>query len=143
MRPAAMNELVRLERQAEIAILTIDNPPINASAHPVRAALMQAIGAIAADDSVRGVLLACAGRTFVAGADINEFAQPPQQPLLRDVCNALESLPIPVVAVLHGTALGGGFAIALACHYRVIEPQGSVGLPEVTLGLIPGAGGTQ
>jgi 3-hydroxyacyl-CoA dehydrogenase len=143
MADSLMNGLVRLERQGEIALVTIDNPPINASAQPVRTALIEAIDTIAKDDAISGALIACAGKTFVAGADINEFGAAPKSPALRDVCEALESLRKPVVAVLHGTALGGGFELALACHYRVIDPQGSVGLPEVTLGLIPGAGGTQ
>jgi 3-hydroxyacyl-CoA dehydrogenase len=134
---------VHCERQGEIALVTIDNPPINASAQPVRAALLAAIDTIARDDAIAGAILACAGRTFVAGADINEFGAAPKAPALRDVCEALDGLRKPVIAVLHGTALGGGLELALACHYRVIDPLGSVGLPEVTLGLIPGAGGTQ
>ena len=88
-------------------------------------------------------MLACAGRTFVAGADITEFGKPAVAPSLRDSLAAIEDLAKPVVAVLHGTALGGGLELALSCHYRLIDPLGAVGLPEVTLGIIPGAGGTQ
>ena len=88
-------------------------------------------------------MIACAGRTFFAGADITEFGKPPQTPSLGEVIAAIEAMPKPVVAALHGTALGGGFELALACHFRVAAPAARVGLPEVKLGLLPGAGGTQ
>ena len=135
--------VVTLDRHADIAILTIDNPPVNATGQAVRAGLVRAADAIAADPEIRGVVLVCAGRTFVAGADVTEFGQAPAAPSLRDVIAAIEGLAKPVVAVLHGTALGGGLELALGCHYRLIDPLGAVGLPEVTLGIIPGAGGTQ
>ncbi|MBE7248190.1 MAG: enoyl-CoA hydratase/isomerase family protein, partial [Actinomycetospora chiangmaiensis] len=134
---------VTLERRGDIALVTIDNPPVNATGQAVRAGLVAAAAAIAADPAIRGAVLRCAGRTFVAGADITEFGKPPMSPSLRDSYAAVAALDKPVVALLHGTALGGGLELALACHYRVIDPAGAVGLPEVTLGIIPGAGGTQ
>ncbi|QIG47713.1 3-hydroxyacyl-CoA dehydrogenase [Nordella sp. HKS 07] len=134
---------VSLTRDDGIAVITIDNPPVNAASHAVRQGLADAIAAIAEDKTLRGVILACAGKTFVAGADIREFGKPPVPPSLRDVIAALEALTIPVVAAIHGTALGGGFELALGCHYRVMDRNAFVGLPEVTLGIIPGAGGTQ
>ena len=137
------SDVVRLDRRGDVAIVTIDNPPVNATGQTVRAGLVRAAQAIAADPEIRGAVLVCAGRTFVAGADIGEFGRPPVAPSLRDVSAAIESLAKPAVAVLHGTALGGGLELALSCHYRLIDPAGAVGLPEVTLGLIPGAGGTQ
>jgi 3-hydroxyacyl-CoA dehydrogenase len=134
---------VTLAVEDGIAIITIDNPPVNATSQAVRQGLADAITQIAQDQSLRGVILACAGKTFVAGADIREFGKPPIPPSLRDVIAALEALTIPVVAAIHGTALGGGFELALGCHYRVMNRHAFVGLPEVTLGIIPGAGGTQ
>ncbi|MCW6510005.1 3-hydroxyacyl-CoA dehydrogenase NAD-binding domain-containing protein [Lichenifustis flavocetrariae] len=134
---------VRLDLRGDIAVVTIDNPPVNALGQAVRAGLVRAAERIAQDAAIRGAVLVCAGRTFVAGADITEFGKPPAPPSLRDSNAALESLDKPVVAVLHGTALGGGLELALSCHYRVIDSAGVVGLPEVTLGIIPGAGGTQ
>ena len=136
-------DIVRLERDGEIALVTIDNPPVNATGQAVRAGLVAIAATIASDPTMRGAVLLCAGRTFVAGADITEFGKPAQPPTLRDATAALARLEKPVVAVLHGTALGGGLELALACHYRVIDASGQVGLPEVTLGIIPGAGGTQ
>ena len=135
--------VVRVDRQGDVAIVTIDNPPVNATGQTVRAGLVRAAEAIAAAPEIRGAVLACAGRTFVAGADITEFGKPAVAPSLRDSLAAIEDLAKPVVAVLHGTALGGGLELALSCHYRLIDPLGAVGLPEVTLGIIPGAGGTQ
>lgn len=135
--------VVRTEHHGSIAVIVIDNPPINASSQAVRAGLLDAVVAAEDDPDIAGIVIACAGKTFVAGADISEFDRPPQPPLLRDVVNRIEASSMPVVAALHGTALGGGFELALGCHYRVIDPNGAVGLPETTLGLIPGAGGTQ
>ncbi len=134
---------VTVDLRGDLALVTIDNPPVNATGHAVRAGLVAALGRVAADPAVRGAVLLCAGRTFAAGADIAEFDALPLAPSLRDCCAALDRLPKPVVAALHGTALGGGLELALACHYRVVDPAGSLGLPEVTLGLVPGAGGTQ
>ncbi|HTN96445.1 MAG TPA: enoyl-CoA hydratase-related protein, partial [Nordella sp.] len=134
---------VSLTREDEIALITIDNPPVNATSHAVRQGLADAIEKISEDKTLRGVILTCAGKTFVAGADIREFGKPPVPPSLRDVIAGLEALDMPVVAAIHGTALGGGFELALGCHYRVMAGNAVVGLPEVTLGIIPGAGGTQ
>ena len=138
-----MSGPVTLERRDAIAIITIDNPPVNACSQAVRAGLVAAAETIATDPAIRGVVLLCAGRTFVAGADITEFGKPPQHPTLSEAFDVIEALDKPVLALLHGTALGGGLELALACHWRLIDPAGTVGLPEVTLGIIPGAGGTQ
>jgi 3-hydroxyacyl-CoA dehydrogenase len=127
----------------EIAIVTVDNPPVNALKHEVRGGLAEALSRVRNDASVAAVVLACAGRTFCAGADITEFGKPPQAPGLGEVIAEIEAMPKPVVAAVHGTALGGGFELALACHFRVAAPTARLGLPEVKLGLLPGAGGTQ
>jgi 3-hydroxyacyl-CoA dehydrogenase len=134
---------VRLERDGDVAHVVVDHPPVNAASHAVRAGIVERLAEANADPSVRAVVLRCAGRTFVAGADITEFGQPPADPWLPAVCDALEDSAKPVVAALHGTALGGGLELALACHGRVALESAKVGLPEVKLGLIPGAGGTQ
>src|SRR5476651_773671 len=104
---------------------------------------MECVKTAIADPEVKAIVLTCAGRTFIAGADITEFGKPPVAPSLAEVEAAIEAAPKPVVAAIHGTALGGGFETALACHYRVAVPSAKVGLPEVKLGLLPGAGGTQ
>jgi 3-hydroxyacyl-CoA dehydrogenase len=139
----SINASVDLRRDGEIAVVTTDNPPVNALKHEVRAGLTQALAQARDDDAVKAVVIACAGRTFFAGADITEFGKPPQTPSLQEVIAAIEAMPKPVVAALHGTALGGGFELALACHFRVAVSAARVGLPEVKLGLLPGAGGTQ
>src|SRR5438128_165032 len=138
-----INASVDLRRDGEIAIVTVDNPPVNALKHEVRAGLTGALRQICDDAAVKAAVIVCAGRTFFAGADITEFGRPPQAPGLGDVIARIEAMPKPVVAALHGTALGGGFELALACHFRVAVPGARVGLPEVKLGLLPGAGGTQ
>jgi 3-hydroxyacyl-CoA dehydrogenase len=138
-----VNASVDLRRDGEIAIVTVDNPPVNALKHEVRAGLAEVLGQSRDDVAIKGVVIACAGRTFFAGADITEFGKPPQPPGLSEVIAAIEAMPKPVVAALHGTALGGGFEVALACHFRVAVAGARVGLPEVKLGLLPGAGGTQ
>ena len=137
-----MSQIVTLERRGEIEIITIDNPPVNVFSHAVRAALMDAFDEADASDS-RAIVLHCAGRTYVAGADITEFGQPPQEPLLPDLLNRIENCSKPVIAALHGTALGGGLESAIASHYRIAVPDARLGFPEVLLGLLPGAGGTQ
>lgn len=138
-----MNEPVNVRKDGEIAVVTIDNPPVNALSHAVRKGVSAAMSELRDDAGVKAVVLACAGRTFSAGADITEFGRPPQPPALIEMINAIEDMPKPVVAALHGTVLGGGFEVALGCHYRVAAAGTRVGLPEVKLGLIPGAGGTQ
>jgi 3-hydroxyacyl-CoA dehydrogenase len=139
----SINASVDLRRDGDVVVVTADNPPVNALKHEVRAGLTKALAQACDDDAVRAVVIACAGRTFFAGADITEFGKPPQAPSLHDVIAAIEAIPKPVVAALHGTALGGGFELALACHFRVAVPGARLGLPEVKLGLLPGAGGTQ
>ena len=134
------SEAVTLERLGDVVLIRIDSPPVNAASHAVRAGLAEAVGQLA---GAKAAALYCAGRTFTAGADVREFGKPPQPPVLPEVCNILEASAVPIVAVMHGTALGGGFEIALACHARVGIKGLRVGLPEVNLGILPGAGGTQ
>jgi 3-hydroxyacyl-CoA dehydrogenase len=143
---ATAARLVTTERHGDVAVLVIDHPPVNALSSALRLALKESLDAIMADPAVKAGVIACAGRTFVAGADITEFdAGPRAKPSVGTVhlCAALDAAPKPVVAALFGTTLGGGFELALACHGRVMAPDGRVGLPEVRIGLIPGAGGTQ
>ncbi|WP_332607823.1 3-hydroxyacyl-CoA dehydrogenase NAD-binding domain-containing protein [Achromobacter sp. ESBL13] len=130
-------------RDEDILVITLDHPPVNALSADVRRDLADAIQAGQADTSVRAILLVGAGKNFIAGADIREFGKPPKPPALPDVCNQIEASTKPVVAVLHGAALGGGLEVALAAHYRVALASAKLGLPEVNLGLLPGAGGTQ
>ncbi|WP_262027440.1 3-hydroxyacyl-CoA dehydrogenase NAD-binding domain-containing protein [Microvirga sp. Mcv34] len=134
---------VRLIPTSPVALIEIDNPPVNATSQAVRAGLLAAIREVDNNPRIEAVVIACAGKTFVAGADIREFGQVPREPHLPDVINAIEACSKPVVAAIQGTALGGGCEIALACHARVAEAGASLGLPEVKLGLVPGAGGTQ
>lgn len=134
---------VKVMHDGAVAVVIIDNPPVNATSQAVRAGLATAIGAAFDDAGVKAIVIACEGRTFVAGADIREFGKPPVQPLLIDIANLIESGPKPIVAAIHGTALGGGFELALACHGRVMARGAQIGLPEVKLGVVPGAGGTQ
>jgi len=138
-----MAEFVRLQRHGAIALIIVDNPPVNALSQPVRQGLQQAFQAADADPEVQAVALVCEGNTFIAGADIKEFGKPPQSPSLPDVIDSIENSRKPSVAVIHGTALGGGLEVALGCHYRIARKDAKVGLPEVKLGLLPGAGGTQ
>ena len=133
---------VTVTRDGDLAIVTIDNPPVNATSHTVRQGLSDAIQRTSEDAGIRAVVLQCAGRTFVAGADVSEFDKPPLAPHLPDVIAAIESSGKPWIAALHGAALGGGLELAMGCHGRVAAAGTKLGLPEVTLGLIPGAGGT-
>ena len=126
-----------------IAVLKIDSPPVNALGHAVRIALCEGVMRALTDDDARALVLICDGRTFFAGADVTEIGKPILKPWLADVMTQFEASSKPIVAAMHGTALGGGLELALACHYRVAVPTAVVGLPEVALGLIPGAGGTQ
>lgn len=134
---------VSLTRDGAIALLIIDSPPVNAMGHAVRAALLAKLNEALADPAIQAIVLACAGRTFVAGADIAEFGKPRAEPLTATLAAALEQSPKPVVVALHGTALGGGLEIALGCHWRIAAAETRMGLPEVKLGLCPGGGGTQ
>jgi 3-hydroxyacyl-CoA dehydrogenase len=134
---------VHLAREGAILVVTIDNPPVNALGVAVRRGLMSAIEEGEADAGVAAILVTGAGRNFIGGADIREFGKPPQSPLLTELCNRIEACSKPVLAALHGAALGGGLEVALAAHYRVALSNARLGLPEVQLGLLPGAGGTQ
>jgi 3-hydroxyacyl-CoA dehydrogenase len=138
-----MTSRVHLERDGEIAVIVIDNPPINAGSAAVRQGLMAAVETLRTDATLQGAVLIGAGSTFIAGSDLREFGQPLTEPQLPSVIAAIDACGKPVVAALHGAALGGGFELALGCDARVAAPGTVVGLPEVTLGIIPGAGGTQ
>ena len=137
-----MPEAIGYERVGDIVILAADNPPVNALGHAVRQGLADGLDRAEAEGA-RGVLIYGTGRTFFAGADIREFGKPPKEPHLPELCNRIEASPLLVVSALHGTALGGGLEVALSTHYRIAVPQAKVGLPEVHLGILPGAGGTQ
>ena len=138
-----MSDAVSFTRDGEIGVITVANPPVNALSQPVRAGLKDAVQAGLADAGVKAMVLICDGATFIAGADIREFGKPLAAPSLVPVIDAMEASDKPIVAAIHGTALGGGLEVALGCHYRVAVPGARVGLPEVNLGLLPGAGGTQ
>lgn len=135
--------VVHIERVGRIAVVVIDNPPVNASSHAVREALLAAIDTTNNDDGVGAVVLTGAGRAFMGGADIREFDKPPVEPQLPEVIAAIMDSPKPWLAAIHGAALGGGFELALGCDVRIAAPDAVVGLPEVVLGIMPGAGGTQ
>ena len=138
-----VNDLVSIEKHGDTALICIDNPPVNATGQAVRQGLDDAVAQLDADPAVKAIAIYGAGRTFVAGADIKEFGKPPQPPALPEVYDRIEACDTPVVTVMHGTALGGGLELALATHARVGIDGLRVGLPEVALGLLPGAGGTQ
>ena len=137
-----MSRSVTYTRDGDVGIVTLDNPPVNALSQHVRQGLLDSFTAASGDDT-RATVLICAGRTFIAGADITEFGKPLQPPSFLGAMEIIENLQKPVVAAIHGTALGGGLETALCCHYRVAVPSARVGLPEVALGLLPGGGGTQ
>jgi len=134
---------ISTRKHGDVLIVLSNNPPVNALSTPVRQGLVDAIAEAEADDGVKALVIACEGQTFFAGADITEFGKPPQQPWLPAVVDAIENCSKPVVAAIHGTALGGGLEVALGCHYRVADKSAKLGTPEVKLGLLPGAGGTQ
>jgi 3-hydroxyacyl-CoA dehydrogenase len=134
---------VTFRKQGRIGIATVDNPPVNALSHAVRSGLVEAVRQADADPEVKALVLICAGRTFIAGADIREFGRPLEGPLLNNLVDDLEKSTKPFIAAIHGTALGGGLEVALACHFRIAVPTARLGLPEVKLGILPGAGGTQ
>tara|TARA_R110002012_G_scaffold98260_1_gene235873 strand:+ start:39066 stop:41150 length:2085 start_codon:yes stop_codon:yes gene_type:complete len=137
------SSVVTLEQRENIGLLTINNPPVNSLSQAVRQGLLETLKVALANPEIDGIVLQCLGKTFIAGADILEFGKPPQPPHLPSVLSELQNSPKPIVAALFGTVLGGGFETALSCHYRVALTGTKVGLPEVNLGLIPGAGGTQ
>ena len=139
----AINAVTDLTLDGDIAVLTIDSPPVNALSADVRDGLASGMAAAIAEPAATAIVLICAGRTFIAGADISEFGKPPRGAGLHDVQAAIENSPKPVIAAIHGTALGGGLEVALVAHFRVAVASAKFGLPEVKLGLLPGAGGTQ
>ena len=138
-----MKGTVHYEVRDDVALLTIDNPPVNPLSSGVRQGLNDGISQALADDAIKAIVMTGAGRAFIAGADISEFGGASQGPSLADCLNAMDNSSKPIVAAINGTAFGGGLEVALCCHYRVIAPTAPVGLPEVKLGLLPGAGGTQ
>ncbi|NUH66472.1 enoyl-CoA hydratase/isomerase family protein [Sulfitobacter sp. S0837] len=138
-----MTDKIAYSRHDDIVVLRIENPPVNALSQAVRQGLADGMDRAEAEDGVRAVMIVGAGRAFIAGADITEFGKPPMEPHLPNLCNRIEASPLLVVASMHGVSLGGGLEVALSAHYRIAQPSARVGLPEVHLGLIPGAGGTQ
>ena len=140
---ATINDVTNLDINENIAILTLNSPPVNALSANVREGLDIGIKAAIANNNIEAIVLICDGRTFIAGADISEFGKEPKGPSLFEVQEELENSPKPIIAAIHGTALGGGLEVALTCHYRIAVPSAKCGLPEVSLGLLPGAGGTQ
>ena len=137
-----MSQVVNYVIEGTIGVISVDYPPVNALSQAVRQGLHEAITA-AQTDASEAIVIVCEGRTFIAGADITEFGKPPVEPFLPDLLNVIEDSKKPVIAAIHGTALGGGFETTLAAHYRCALPGAKIGLPEVKLGLLPGAGGTQ
>jgi 3-hydroxyacyl-CoA dehydrogenase len=140
---STINEVSSLENHSNIAVLTLNSPPVNALSANVREGLHEGVKSAIEDSAVDAIVIICEGRTFIAGADITEFGQAPKGPSLYEVQDMIENSTKPVVAAIHGTALGGGLEVALTCHYRIAVPSAKCGLPEVNLGLLPGAGGTQ
>ena len=138
-----MTTEVGLQKEGEIAVITVDNPPVNALKQVVRAGLLSTLTQARDDAATRAIVLVGAGRTFIAGADITEFSKPSQPPSLPEIIGLIENSPKPVIAAMHGTPLGGGLELTLACHFRIAARGTRLGLPEIKLGLIPGAGGTQ
>ena len=138
-----MSGQVHLERDGDVAVLVIDNPPVNSGSHDIRKGLLEAIARVEADDSVVGAVLIGAGKTFIAGSDLREFDLPLDPPQMPQVIAAIEGAAKPFVAALKGAALGGGYELALGCDGRIADAGTVVGLPETALGIIPGAGGTQ
>jgi 3-hydroxyacyl-CoA dehydrogenase len=143
VRDAPTTSPISTHKHGDVLIVLSNNPPVNALSTAVRQGLVDAIAEAEADDSVTALVIACEGQTFFAGADITEFGKPPVMPWLPEVVDRIEACAKPVVAAIHGTALGGGLEVALGCHYRVAVPGAKFGTPEVKLGLLPGAGGTQ
>ena len=139
----AINPVADLTLDGEVAVLTINSPPVNALSANVRQALRDGVKQAEADPTAKAIVLICAGRTFIVGADISEFGKPFTGVSLPDAQAAIENCTKPVISAVHGAALGGGFEVVLVSHYRVAVPSAKLGLPEIKLGLIPGAGGTQ
>ncbi len=140
---AEINSVTDLSLEGDVAVITLNSPPVNALSAKVREGLFEGFKAAGADPAAKAIVLICEGRTFIAGADITEFGGAMAGPSLQDVQDMMENSPKPVIAAIHGTVLGGGLEVALCAHYRVAVPSSKFGLPEVNLGLLPGAGGTQ
>ncbi|MCL4680077.1 MAG: enoyl-CoA hydratase/isomerase family protein [Rhodocyclaceae bacterium] len=138
-----MSEVVSIAMQGEVAVVTVDSPPVNTLSREVRAGLKAAFESLRGKPDVKAVVLACAGKTFLSGGDMREFETGVQEPGYHEVLRLIEDTTVPVVAALYGTVMGGGLETAIACHYRVAQEGTRLGLPEITLGIIPGAGGTQ
>ena len=134
---------VTTQRHDDVLVIVVNNPPVNALSWHVRQGLKDGVADALADDAVKAVVIRCDGSTFIAGADITEFTQAPKEPALGATLDAMETATKPIIAAIHGTALGGGLETALCCHYRIAVPSAKLGVPEVKLGLLPGAGGTQ
>ena len=139
----SINDVTTIEKDGNISIITLNSPPVNALSAPVREGLHKGITEARNDGETEAIVIICEGRTFIAGADISEFGKEPKGPSLFEVQEFIEDSNKPVIAAIHGTALGGGLEVALTCHYRIAVPSAKCGLPEVNLGLLPGAGGTQ
>ena len=139
----SINDVTTIEKDENISIITLNSPPVNALSAPVREGLHKGISEARNDKETEAIIIICEGRTFIAGADISEFGKEPKGPSLFEVQEFIEDSDKPVIAAIHGTALGGGLEVALTCHYRIAVPSAKCGLPEVNLGLLPGAGGTQ
>ena len=139
----SINDVTTIEKDENISIITLNSPPVNALSAPVREGLHKGISEARDDKEIEAIVIICEGRTFIAGADISEFGKEPKGPSLFEVQEFIEDSDKPVIAAIHGTALGGGLEVALTCHYRIAVPSAKCGLPEVNLGLLPGAGGTQ
>jgi 3-hydroxyacyl-CoA dehydrogenase len=140
---AAINEVIDLKADGNIAIISVNSPPVNALSQNVREGLQEAVTKALADPKVEGIVVRCDGRTFIAGADIREFGRPRKPPGLKDFQALMDGAKKPIVAAVHGTALGGGLEFAMMCHYRIAVPSARCGLPEVNIGILPGGGGTQ
>ncbi len=134
---------VTTERHDDILVIVVNNPPVNALSWHVRQGLKEGVAEALSDPSIKAAVIRCDGTTFIAGADITEFSQAPKEPALGETLDAMETAAKPIIAAIHGTALGGGLETALCCHYRIAVPSAKLGVPEVKLGLLPGAGGTQ
>jgi len=138
-----MQEIVTFSKEGNIGLIVVNNPPVNALSQAVRQGIKTGVEKGIADKDILAMIIICEGRTFIAGADIREFGKPMMEPFLPAIVQYIEDSPKPMIAAIHGTALGGGLEIALGCHFRIAAPTAKVGLPEVKLGILPGAGGTQ
>src|SRR5688500_9945717 len=139
----ATEQVISLEARGDVAVIWVDSPPVNALGRAVRDGLVENFMRARGDAAFKAIVLACKGKTFIAGADIREFGKKAEGASLPEVLASIEESDKPVVAAIFGTALGGGLEVALTCHYRVAVPSAKLGLPEVKLGILPGAGGTQ